>query len=703
MSSPYDSFNSGPSNVGYTSSGRAGGGGFGNEAGMDDVAAGFGSMDIVSAPTLNPTAFTGPSGRVELEEQKESPYVQQLESEGIAPSTPASGPAEATGEYGGYDASASTGYTPQVDPPSVIAAREQEAREALTSQQAFAHDDEPSVPLPATKFYPVQAEATMEDDPFAQPFASPSRPFVDSRLDDIPPFTVPTDSPVRSPATATQTSPSTVAAPAPSSKKLPAGLIDDDLLAASDPMLSLKKAFVKSTPASSSASADSSTTKKEGEKGRASPVPATKGRMADKAKKTYVFNASPKKAAVVKKPQPVKEVKEVKADVAVDEAKGGKEDAATQADEADGSVISGNGDKGQANGGDKEAAGEVGPKQAPGDKAVEAESKTEAFAGPMIEADPTAAIDTTAPGTTPQTADPQAEDDSSKSDPTAETAGTAAIATTTTDANTRGTDETAAIAPASEDDADRVATSDPAEEQPSKAAVQHVEDAPRAITSGSAASTSAEPHTDTTPDSATPNALEQVDQESDAAAARHLLKPDSIPLPASALTSPGLSRQVSPIPNLSPAPTSDEAPQTSPSKLTVTSTPNDSTDGLDERAQAVQTPYDRVAVSPLDAPARQGSGFGFGQSSAIMRDEQAEVIAREAGDEWGDGPLSGQGQGRFTKGWGAVDDLFGRKDDPWGGDDDAIGQMQGQEEAQQGWQDEAGPSVSASVMPFHAA
>lgn len=537
MSSPYDSFNSGPSNVGYTSSGRAGGGGFRNEGGMDDVAAGFGTMDIGSAPTLNPMAYTGPSGRVDLEEQKESPYVQQLESDGIAPSTSASGPAEVSAEYGGYEASASVGYTPQVDPPSVIAAREQEAREALTSQQAFAHDDEPSVPLLASTSVSTytqvqaQAESTMEDDPFAQPFASPSRPLIDSRSDVIPPFTVPADSPARSPTVATphtQQSPSAPVASTPSSKKLPAGLIDDDLLAASDPMLSLKKAFVKSTPASSSASADNSTTKNEGEKGRASPVPATKGRMADKAKKTYVFNASPKKAAVVvKKPQPVKEVKEVKADVAVDEAKGGKEDATTQADKTDESVVNGNDDKGQANGGDREDKGEAVPKQALVDKSVAADGISEAPAARATDSDPTStgATDTTAPGVIPQTAGSRAEDDSSDPTSTAEPAGTATIATTATEAITQETNEEEGTDPASADKAEDVASVD-AEVNRSRDAAQDTDNAPAVTTSGpAAASSSADLPSDTEP----------VDRESDAATARDLLKPDSIPLPASAL------------------------------------------------------------------------------------------------------------------------------------------------------------------------
>ena len=99
-----------------------------------------------------------------------------------------------------------TGVGTLPDPPSVIAAREQE-------ESRFASpDDTPSFSL---------------SDPFAAP------PILDPSLD---PFTTP------------QIEPHIPQSPAQPNRKLPSNLLDDDILSASDPSASLKKAFVKSTP-----------------------------------------------------------------------------------------------------------------------------------------------------------------------------------------------------------------------------------------------------------------------------------------------------------------------------------------------------------------------------------------------------------------------------------------------------------------------
>lgn len=116
-----------------------------------------------------------PAFSLDSPEQEVSPYVAKLEEDD---------------RYG-------RGNLP--DPPSVIAAREQEASEA---EAVFGNPYAPT-----------------ELDPFTVPYSPPK------------------------PAEAQ------VEAQAKPSRKLPSGLIDEDLMAASDPSISLKKAFVKSTPA----------------------------------------------------------------------------------------------------------------------------------------------------------------------------------------------------------------------------------------------------------------------------------------------------------------------------------------------------------------------------------------------------------------------------------------------------------------------
>ncbi|GFZ45014.1 hypothetical protein JCM24511_02740 [Saitozyma sp. JCM 24511] len=117
------------------------------------------------------------------------------------------------------------------DPPSVIAAREQHFADA----DAVASSSSPPFTTMsiATGGYesPYASPAVGRDDPFAQPFA-PTQ-YNEPSLPPLPP---------KEPAQAPP--------PAPS-RKLPSDLIDEDLLNASDPSVSLKKAFVKSTPAQS--------------------------------------------------------------------------------------------------------------------------------------------------------------------------------------------------------------------------------------------------------------------------------------------------------------------------------------------------------------------------------------------------------------------------------------------------------------------
>ncbi|KAL7423001.1 Vacuolar protein sorting-associated protein vps5 [Cryptotrichosporon argae] len=113
------------------------------------------------------------------------------------------------------DSDAGRGTLP--DPPSVIAAREAE-RLGYDTHAGAGADPNPY--------------GSYEASPFQSPFASNEGSAILDRADPAAQAFVP-------PATA----------PLPLSRKLPEGLIDEDLLAASDPNLSLKRAFVKSAMA----------------------------------------------------------------------------------------------------------------------------------------------------------------------------------------------------------------------------------------------------------------------------------------------------------------------------------------------------------------------------------------------------------------------------------------------------------------------
>lgn len=118
------------------------------------------------------------------------------------------------------------------DPPSVIAAREQEAAHLASGFDTFA---QPSSSIDGYSATPTPTYA-QRDDPFATPYSPP-----------------------RSQPQPQATQPAATIAPA---RKLPSDLIDEDLMAASDPSISLKKAFVKSSTSSRSiaAAADSGPT-----------------------------------------------------------------------------------------------------------------------------------------------------------------------------------------------------------------------------------------------------------------------------------------------------------------------------------------------------------------------------------------------------------------------------------------------------------
>jgi sorting nexin-1/2 len=120
------------------------------------------------------------------------------------------------------------GRVDAVDPPSVIAAREQETFNSPYSNPELA----PTNAYNGGGYSNGAGEGFGGEDPFAIPFQQPS----------IPPFQPPISSPA--PDSQTQAQQSSL----PGRKGLPSDLIDEDLLAASDPSLSLKKAFVKSAP-----------------------------------------------------------------------------------------------------------------------------------------------------------------------------------------------------------------------------------------------------------------------------------------------------------------------------------------------------------------------------------------------------------------------------------------------------------------------
>ena len=132
------------------------------------------------------------------------------------------------------------------DPPSVIAAREQEASEV---EEGFGS-------------YPIK-----DQDAFTVPYSPPR----------------PTEEEVK------------IGSPTPLSRKLPSDLIDDDLMAESDPSVTLKKAFVKSTPAPRVES------KAEGKKAYVFTPAKKGGDLGKKVDKTPESKAAPVKESTPEK------------------------------------------------------------------------------------------------------------------------------------------------------------------------------------------------------------------------------------------------------------------------------------------------------------------------------------------------------------------------------------------------------------------
>ncbi|KAI9634689.1 putative vacuolar protein sorting-associated protein vps5 [Dioszegia hungarica] len=181
-------------------------------SGFDDYSStsgGFGETRFDYTPSPPTATYSGGAG-IDAQQESDSPYVQKLEDEQMLPS--------------------SSGGIPE--PPSVIAARERDG-------MSWGETDMSGFGAPAV--------STSSWDPSADQYqVSPPRP---SQAEPVPPHK-PTP-------------------PQTAGRILPSDLIDEDLMAASDPSISLKRAFVKSTPAAPA---------------------ATKGKTPEKAKQgAYVF------------------------------------------------------------------------------------------------------------------------------------------------------------------------------------------------------------------------------------------------------------------------------------------------------------------------------------------------------------------------------------------------------------------------------
>ncbi|OCF57101.1 hypothetical protein L486_05960 [Kwoniella mangroviensis CBS 10435] len=195
-------------------------------------------------PPPPPQQDTRPFGVPDSPREEISPYVQKINEDSI-------------------------GKLP--DPPSVIAAREQQQQQNdIQGVYASSSFNTPTLPEPHVNPFDPSSNPFGHSDPANQPF-SPQQPLHDDYL------------------------PSTVQPPQPQPKikGLPSSLIDEDLMAESDPEQSLKKAFVKSTPAPRIGS----------------PASASKVE-----KKTYVFtpNASKKPAKEEKKEENIAKHQQVK-------------------------------------------------------------------------------------------------------------------------------------------------------------------------------------------------------------------------------------------------------------------------------------------------------------------------------------------------------------------------------------------------------
>ncbi|TXT16015.1 hypothetical protein VHUM_00518 [Vanrija humicola] len=192
----------------------------------------FARLLSASTPAHRPTLFSNTSAEAD---PWANPFNESAPSWGPPPPASAAAPAhdDPEPEYAGFGGFAAT----VPDPPSVIAAREREELAHAAGRQ----------PAPAS------------------PEAYPSDPYAPTGFTS-PPRTSPTAglgrSAARSPPTSPSKAPAAAAAPAP--RALPAGLIDEELLAESDPHASLKRAFVASAAAAAAPAAVPPTPEKKG-------------------------------------------------------------------------------------------------------------------------------------------------------------------------------------------------------------------------------------------------------------------------------------------------------------------------------------------------------------------------------------------------------------------------------------------------------
>ncbi|WVQ83042.1 hypothetical protein IAT38_005180 [Cryptococcus sp. DSM 104549] len=486
-------------------------------ASADPYASPFGASSTAFTPASDPTPALSSSTFPILSRTPPndvSPYVQQLEREAEHKAP---------------------------DPPSVIAAREQElaaanGRGAYASSAFASPYDSPSLGHAA--------------DPHADPFGG--NPFAPAQVQRADPAAVPfapePAAEVAAPAEEDVAAPPSV----PKGRKLPSGLIDEDLMAESDPEQSLKKAFKKSAAPVP-----------RGGEGKAPGTPE---------KKAYVFTPSQKKPVVKK--EPAVETKEEEKENVEAEKGNGEEKVEEKAEKAE--------EKGE-----KEQKTE-----AVGEKPDEPVEKTE---NGVAEADEVKPVEEKASEDVPPEEEAKEEPASAKPEEATQ------AETTTTPAT-----------------------------PPALSPVQ-VNDGP-------------------TPTATTPTATS------------HLLSPTSIPLPASAVPTPTISRNPTPLP-----PTLGDADPSPSPRLTTPST-------------------DRVSVSPLDSseavePMVRYKYLSVGGVS--MPSSAPPPVPSK--DTWGGDAVSPPASSRFGgKGWGVLDEdedaggLFGKggpsvKADPWGGNDDAGG------------------------------
>ncbi|WVF68970.1 hypothetical protein IAT40_003744 [Kwoniella sp. CBS 6097] len=483
-------------------------------------------------PEFNNNAGFGP----ESPREEVSPYVQRLQD----------------------DAEIGVGKMP--DPPSVIAAREQSQSTINAAPSPF---DSTSHGVYASSAFATPTTLEPDSNPFGTAASAAAGVGVGAARDPAQtPFVPPQTQ--QSPIASTTQIPS---AGTGAKKGLPSDLIDEDLMAASDPEQSLKKAFVKSAqPARSSATPSNS--------GVQSGDNSSKGGTKGPEKKAYVFTPGSSK----KQEPEVKESKEVKTAMGKEEDNEveDKEEKAQFKVEDDAKAIQLEGKQGKAG---------------KGEELEKAENEDE------------------------QTQDAEQKDEVKKAEsPTTPTKN-----------------DLVSVIP------------------PSKDAQE------------------------TTPTAITPVAFQiqpqhsSTESESESESSGQPKSPTAIPLPASALPTPIVSRVPTPLPTKSDV----------PDNSSVLATPS----------------IDRVSVSPLDAPTQPADeDFGFKSLSIGGSAITAPPVPQK--ETWEDKVISPPSSRFGGRGWGAMDEddggddsdgLFGRggpsviasagasasaRSDPWGGSND---------------------------------